>query len=321
MKTTNTLVFLVSGLCIVACPAQAQLTLPYQGSLKLSNSDVNAVSVTLEGSIGSAIYGRSNSLGGNIGLLGGRWSGVYGESKATAIVAKNVLSGAGSYAALGRENNAVYALVENRGDVAVWAQSNGLYGQAGYFLAGDEGGVGIYAAGGSGGYAGYFDGLVKVGSIEGTLRIQSPTTGQTIIELGEGLDYAEGFAVSDMSGIAPGSVLVIDADHPGQLRLSDTPYDVKVSGIVVGARGLGSGVRLGATGSDCDVALAGRVYCNVEATEASVEPGDLLTTSSISGHAMKVVDRVRAQGAILGKAMQRLEKGTKGQILVLVTLQ
>jgi len=36
---------------------------------------------------------------------------------------------------------------------------------------------------------------------------------------------------------------------------------------------------------------------------------------------MKVTDYESAQGAIIGKAMQGLEKGEIGQILVLVTLQ
>jgi hypothetical protein len=141
------------------------------------------------------------------------------------------------------------------------------------------------------------------------------------MELGEGLDYAEGFDLSDPDRAEPGAVLVIDPHNPGKLRLSDTPYDIKVAGIVAGANGLGSGVRLGAGGFDHDVALAGRVYCNVDATEEAVEAGDLLTTSSLPGHAMKVSDHARAQGAILGKAMTGLGKGSKGQILVLVTLQ
>jgi len=47
----------------------------------------------------------------------------------------------------------------------------------------------------------------------------------------------------------------------------------------------------------------------------------LLTTSATPGYAMKVTDYGRAQGAILGKAMEGLEKGQRGQILVLVTLQ
>ena len=69
------------------------------------------------------------------------------------------------------------------------------------------------------------------------------------------------------------------------------------------------------------MALAGRVYCNVEATVGDVEPGDLLTTSVLPGYAMKVTDYEKGQGAVLGKAMQRLARGEKGQILVLVTLQ
>ena len=141
------------------------------------------------------------------------------------------------------------------------------------------------------------------------------------MELGAGLDYAEGFDVSDNKHIAAGSVLIIDADNPGKLAISNKAYDSKVAGIVAGAKGQGSGVRLGADEFDFDVALAGRVYCNVDATEAAVQPGDLLTTSPTPGYAMKAADYMRAQGAILGKAMEKLEKGKKGQILVLVTLQ
>ncbi len=158
-------------------------------------------------------------------------------------------------------------------------------------------------------------------SVRGNLVIQSSSTGDTIIELGEGLDYAEGFNVSDEAGIAPGAVLVIDPEQPGQLTISRTPYDSRVAGIVAGAKGLGSAVRLGAGQFDHDVALAGRVYCNVDATETGVEPGDLLTTSNTPGYAMKVTNPALAQGAILGKAMERLEQGKQGQILVLVALQ
>ena len=158
-------------------------------------------------------------------------------------------------------------------------------------------------------------------TIRGNLIVKSSSTGSTIIELGEGLDYAEGFDVSDNAGIAAGTVLSIDADNPGKLTISDTPYDTRVAGIVAGASGMGSGVRIGVDQFDYDVALAGRVYCNVDATEERVEPGDMLTTSATPGYAMKSTDYTRERGAILGKAMQRLEKGEKGQILVLVTLQ
>lgn len=155
----------------------------------------------------------------------------------------------------------------------------------------------------------------------GNVAIRSVSTGDTVVELGEGLDYAEGFDVSDKNDITPGCVLSIDSENPGKLSLCTISYDTKVAGIAAGANGLGSGVQLGGGRFDCNVALAGRVFCNVDATEAGVEPGDLLTTSSKPGYAKKVIDYERAQGAIIGKAMQGLAKGQTGQILVLVTLQ
>ena len=178
------------------------------------------------------------------------------------------------------------------------------------------GGTGIYAKGNF--LAGHFDGRVR---IDGNLEIFNPGGNDKLITLGEGLDYAEGFHVSEEREPNPGCVLVIDPENPGELRLSDEAYDTKVAGIAAGGKGLGSGVRLGGEEFDCDVALAGRVYCNVDATETAVRPGDLLTTSATTGYAMKVSDHIRAQGAILGKAMESLEQGKKGQILVLVTLQ
>ncbi len=81
---------------------------------------------------------------------------------------------------------------------------------------------------------------------------------------------------------------------------------------------------MGQIGSIADgaypVALSGRVYCYVDATENPVKPGDLMTTSDTPGYAMKVVDHTRALGAILGKAMSPLESG-KGLVLILVSLQ
>jgi hypothetical protein len=158
-------------------------------------------------------------------------------------------------------------------------------------------------------------------TVRGNVTVQSDTTGNTVAEIGEGLDYAEGFDVAGRAEIGPGSVLVIDTANPGKLAVSRDAYDRKVAGIVAGAKGLGSGVRLGAGRFDHVVALAGRVYCNVDATFGAVQPGDLLTTSATPGHAMVVKDHAQAAGAILGKAMETLAAGEQGQILVLVTLQ
>jgi hypothetical protein len=189
--------------------------------------------------------------------------------------------------------------------------------------------IGTYAQGDSALTIRELTGYVGIGTaspsekltVRGNILLESPSTGAAILELGEGLDYAEGFDVSGEDEIDCGSVMIIDPDNPGKLRLCDQAYDSKVAGIVAGANGLGSGVRLGCGQFDRDVALAGRVYCNVDATEAGIEPGDLLTTSATPGHAMKASNPSLSHGAILGKAMERLEQGQRGQILVLVTLQ
>jgi hypothetical protein len=58
----------------------------------------------------------------------------------------------------------------------------------------------------------------------------------------------------------------------------------------------------------------------VDASYGSIRPGDLLVSSPTPGYAMKASDRIRAIGAVIGKALGSLESGT-GVIPVLVTLQ
>jgi hypothetical protein len=193
----------------------------------------------------------------------------------------------------------------------IGVQGNG-YEIGGRFEASHPSGSGLIATGGATGFAAKFDGNVQ---------IRDRDTHEVALELGKGLDYAEGFDVSDAEVLEPGTVLVIDPQTPGELTRSRHSYDTRVAGIIAGANGLGSGVRLGAGAFDHDVALAGRVYCKVDATRAGIEPGDLLTTSDLPGFAMKATDADRAPGATLGKAMEPLAEGTTGQILVLVTLQ
>jgi hypothetical protein len=137
-----------------------------------------------------------------------------------------------------------------------------------------------------------------------------------------GADLAEPFPMKEET-VEKGAVVVIDKDHPGQLKRSTLAYDKRVAGIVSGANGINPGIALkqeGALDHGENVALTGRVYVQADAGNGAIEPGDLLTTSDTPGHAMKVTDHTRAQGAILGKAMGALNEG-KGLVLVLVTLQ
>lgn len=164
----------------------------------------------------------------------------------------------------------------------------------------------------------------EFGSVGDPGRITTP-----VLQITGGSDLSEDF---DVTGDAmPGMVVCIDKDNPGKLIASETAYDHKVAGIVSGAGGVRTGLLMGQKrepGQDhllvdgkIAVALTGRVYCYVDATQAEVSPGDLLTTSDTPGHAMKVLDHARAQGAIIGKAMTSLPRGEKGLVLVLVNMQ
>lgn len=156
-------------------------------------------------------------------------------------------------------------------------------------------------------------------------------TSVRVLQITGGADFAENFDVnaaptasSETAKVEAGMVVSIDPTSPGKLALSAQAYDRRVAGIISGAGGVNPGMTLRQEGTLANgkqpVALSGRVYCWVDASQGAVEPGDLLTTSATLGHAMKVMDAAKAQGAIIGKAMTSLKEG-KGLVLVLVTLQ
>ncbi|MBI5030037.1 MAG: hypothetical protein HZB51_05885 [Chloroflexi bacterium] len=149
------------------------------------------------------------------------------------------------------------------------------------------------------------------------------TTATNILQIRGGADLAEKFDVSGDQAVEPGTLMVIDENNPGRLKLSELAYDTKVAGIVSGAGGVQPGLTLhqqDVMDGSTVVTIAGRVYVKAESLSSPIKPGDLLTTSTMPGYAMKAIDRERAQGAIIGKAMSGLETGT-GLVLVLVNLQ
>lgn len=134
-------------------------------------------------------------------------------------------------------------------------------------------------------------------------------------------DLAETFPVADKA--MPGSVVVIDAENKGGMRLASSPYDRRVAGVIAGANNYGSAITLRAIDAGegrMPVTLTGTAYCLASNANGAIKAGDLLTTSAVPGHAMKVTDHDAARGAILGKALEDL-KGDKGQILILASLQ
>jgi hypothetical protein len=144
------------------------------------------------------------------------------------------------------------------------------------------------------------------------------------VQITGGADLSENFEVM-ASGITPlpGQVVSIDPANAGKLRVASSAYDKTVAGIISGANGVNPGMMMGQSGSIADgdypVALTGRVYVYASNEAGEIVPGDLLTTSSRPGYAMKVIDYQKAQGAIIGKAMTSIDEN--GYVLVLVNLQ
>jgi hypothetical protein len=193
-------------------------------------------------------------------------------------------------------------------------------------------GTGVYGAGGA--HAGYFEGQVHVNGkadITDTLGVNGQATFATDVNVNGTLnvkvdvvltnaDCAEEF---DAVGVEaePGTVMVLD--EQGRVEPSSSPYDRKVAGIVSGAGEYRPALVLDRRESSAGrkpLALMGKVYCKVDASFAPIAVGDLLTTSSTPGHAMKAVDPASSFGAVIGKALRPLARG-QSLIPVLVALQ
>src|SRR5262249_41888593 len=123
--------------------------------------------------------------------------------------------------------------------------------------------------------------------------------------------------------LEPGSVVAIDPAHPGSVRATSQAYDRRVAGVVSGARDYRPGITLRADHSlesAVPVTLTGTVYCLASNVNGPLHAGDLLTTSSVRGHAMRVADLESARGAIVGKALEDL-RGESGLVMILASLQ
>lgn len=161
-------------------------------------------------------------------------------------------------------------------------------------------------------------------------------------------DVAELLPASER--VEPGDVLVIGPD--GQLARSSYAYQPSVVGVYSAKPGFLGGVAEDAGGNEVQVelgaeaaasekseatrqlatdgkvplAIAGVVPVKVSTENGAIQPGDLLTTASLPGYAMKAspVDldgvEIYRPGTILGKALEPLDEGS-GVISVLITLQ
>jgi hypothetical protein len=136
---------------------------------------------------------------------------------------------------------------------------------------------------------------------------------------------AENFDTSDR--VSAGDVVCFDRQRD-TVVLSRAANDPMVCGVVSTQPGviLGSDPEHPAFDDTAPVALCGRVPYKVTDENGPVRRGDLLTTSSTPGHAMKAQPRcIKGQpvydaGTIIGKALTGLHSGL-GTVEIFVTLR
>ena len=201
---------------------------------------------------------------------------------------------------------------------AMWETGNGSYGIYEYTNSAWSSGANRFVI--------ERGGDVGIGTSNPTAKLHViGTTRTSVLTITGGSDIAEPFEITneDKSMVEAGSIVIIDENNPGKLKLSNSAYDQKVIGIISGANGVNAGMVLSqeeALGGGENVAISGRVYVKANANAGAIKPGDFLTTSDITGEAMKVTDFDKARGAIIGKAMTALD-GKSGFVLVFVSLQ
>lgn len=242
------------------------------------------------------------------------------------------LNGATGHAGLGRrgssgalfikDNNGedIIVLDGDTGNVGLGRDGNGgqLFlkddtGTDTIVLNGTTGNIGL----GKNGRAGNV--FVKNNAGANTIEL-SGGTGDIILR---NADCAEEFDISEEieDEVEPGTVMVLDSE--GKLRQSTEAYDKKVAGVISGAGDYKPAIVLDRQSSQnlrVPVALMGKVYCKVDAQYGAIEVGDLLTTSSTPGHAMRADDYQQGFGAVIGKALKPLKTGC-GLIPIIIALQ
>ncbi len=133
-----------------------------------------------------------------------------------------------------------------------------------------------------------------------------------------GSDFAEEFKAD--TPLEPGTVVTMGDNGYKSVKACERSYDKTVVGIISD----NPSIIAGRTDIDKEnpekvvVAMMGVVTVKVSNVNGQIEKGDLLTSSSLRGYAMKAKNE--KQGTIIGKALEDLNT-KKGKIKVLVNLQ
>ena len=172
---------------------------------------------------------------------------------------------------------------------------SGSFLDTGSFTAGDKVNYVICTAG-------HADGLDD-GTVQGITV--------TLVEVGAaGADLAEIYYSNEEP--KPGEVVSIDSTLKAGVKRSVSSYDLLVLGVVTTTPGLVIGEK--GIGNPVMVALSGRVPVKVSSENGAIKPGDALTSSAISGVAMKATKA----GPTIGVAMSGFDGQGVGTVMLYV---
>ena len=312
----------------MADPVNAKSTTHYVPGVYGENTDTGDGVFGRGTGVGRGVVGESDNATGTEGHStsgAGVWGssetgeGVHGHSKSGAAAVIGINEGAGPGV---RGHSTDQAGVIGESD-----NFDGVYGIA----HGPKSAITGFHPDGT---AGFFDGSIHVthdgefgGTVthhgdvhhDGNVHVIHDVFVKGDVQL-EGQDLAERFWLVGDSAAEPGAVVVLAGDD--RVRVSDEAYDHRVAGVVSGASAYRPGLVLGGRNEPgrSPVALAGKVWCQVDADFGAIGLGDLLTTSPTPGHAMRAGDPARAFGAVVGKALGSLNEG-RGLLPILVALQ
>jgi hypothetical protein len=298
---------------------------------------------------GAGVRGSSTSGAGVVGqtttTTGDNTTGVWGQVASNASYARAVVGWATAVIGYttgvwGQSESAsgagVYGQANNTGCTTGMSGCRGVQGNSdkGYGVNGQTNtGVAVYGYAAGNGVGLRVDGQTGGNLIEawhGPLwadrRFYVSNAGNVYADgsyTSPAADFAE--MLPAVEGLEPGDVLVIGPD--GQLTRSSEAYQSTVVGVYSTNPGF-----VGGSGDDADpagkipLAVIGVVLVKASAENGPIHPGDLLTTSSTPGYAMKAdpitLDGITfyPSGVTIGKALGSLESGT-GVIQMLVILQ
>lgn len=127
-------------------------------------------------------------------------------------------------------------------------------------------------------------------------------------------DYAENYYSTDVF-IEAGDVVTHDPTLPAGIKKATKPYDAQLIGSISTKPGivLDEGIGFG-KGWQYPVALSGRIPVKVSTINGPIKSGDLLTSSTIPGVAMKATKA----GAVIGQALESYDGEGVGKVLTFV---